>query len=124
MVGLIEPDARVALHKRTEQLDPGRVGTPSTRQRLCVLQAPVLFIENLLERVVDQAQIGIHPHETSIFFFELFDPFKLVDLHATVLAALAVKRGLADSKLAAQVADLLSLLSFLQVGDYLGFSES
>ena len=67
-----------------------------SRPGLVVQRALELFVDNILEHVVDEAEIGIHLLQAPIFFLQLFEPFQIGDFPAAVFAFPSVIGALGD----------------------------
>src|SRR5690625_2322976 len=98
--------------------------------RACASPRPVsrqgldLFFDRVLERLMHEREIGIHPLQACILLLEVLDAFELADAQAAVFRLPVVERRVADPRLTAEVAHLLTRLMPAKKGNDLGLAES
>src|SRR5690625_7686887 len=82
------------------------------------------FFDRVLERLMHEREIGIHPLQACILLLEVLDAFELADAQAAVFRLPVVERRVADPRLTAEVAHLLTRLMPAKKGNDLGLAES
>src|SRR5580658_1458024 len=76
--------------------------------------APIAFFDSVLQRVMRQRQLRIHPLQPSILGLQLFEPSQLRYFHATAASSPVVQRRFADTMLARQLRRFHASLELLQ----------
>src|SRR5690625_2300123 len=71
-----------------------------------------------------EGAIGIHPLQACILLLEVLDAFELADAQTAVFRLPVVERRVADPRLTAEVAHLLTRLMPAKKGNDLGLAES
>src|SRR5690625_1043847 len=82
------------------------------------------FFDRVLERLMHEREIGIHPLQACILLLEVLDAIELADAQAAVFRLPVVERRVADPRLTAEVAHLLTRLMPAKKGNDLGLAES
>lgn len=83
-----------------------------------------LSVNNILECVVHQRQVGVHALELGVLVLQLPQLRQVRDRHTRELALPLVVRRLADAVLPARLGYLRAKLDFLEDADHLRFTES